>query len=216
MMNDATREALELYDELVDELMSCEFTRYMAENGTEFSLDFQMQGKHSMTIERRSPSREAVKAYLLTFRMFIQQHDAVSMACANAAFPKLVAEDETLSLFFREQVRDCAHHMNAYLDAVDPCAVTINGVTPTRRDIMDKIIYAAFAHANKSKRKTVQQWRGLPPAYDMYEDIFHGIIYTLLFYLRKLQFRVKEELHPETIDTMTLMRQKRLPKRRRV
>ncbi len=73
-MEEATKEALELFVDMARELADCGYVQWLNTNrGTTLHIGGERGG--SLTIQHTHPDREATKSLVLTFRFFIQKRD---------------------------------------------------------------------------------------------------------------------------------------------
>jgi hypothetical protein len=94
------------------------------------------------------PDGEAVDAFVLTLRFFIQDNESVSLARMRTLYDE-VAPPDLATRFHR-----ICKQLNNFLDQPTPLSVA-EGSQLTRRQVLDYFVYGDFAHANSEKRALV-------------------------------------------------------------
>jgi hypothetical protein len=76
-MRDETGQALALFVEKANRLLSGRFVQYIQEHGgPSYKISFE-RGKDT-EVEIKAPDQEAIDAFILTFRFFIQKNERIS------------------------------------------------------------------------------------------------------------------------------------------
>src|SRR2546423_484752 len=119
---------LRLYNERASELNDSSFLRDLrAGSGPIFHL-------HSgpfRAVREGGPSQEAMKAFLLTFRLFIQDRDGLSFRAIVSLFAKLPIGEH-----LKQEIAEIRDEVNGHLDGCSP--FVIDGETISRRELLDK------------------------------------------------------------------------------
>ena len=143
------REVLELYVETVDDLLASDFAAQLQK-----SVVIRMtwaNGRAATSVE--GPSRESVKATLLTLRFFCQDNEPTSLRNMAARLPGLAVDQVLKDNFLTSRT-----NFNRGLDG--PLAIPVQAVgANTRRELFKAFLYGAFAHANPRYRRLVKQWQ---------------------------------------------------------
>ena len=187
--------ALKLYNEKVEELLKGSFVKAVTSPNAGFSLagERQEDGSFSMRSAVRGPSKEAIKAFVLTFRFFIQDNDKISLRNIASLYKASNIDAEQKRNF--KSARDAINNM---LDLPNFINLNYNGITPTNREIMDVFIYGGLAHANSEKYKRYKEWMSFPPAAAMLQTCFNMILGHILHALAYI-----EQVNVTTIQQLT-------------
>jgi hypothetical protein len=150
---DKTR-ALKLFNEKAERLYNSRFVNFLKEKK---KLSFQISVKKGEKVEttRSLPDQDAVDAFVLTFRFFIQNNERCSFGNLNEVYQKLPFSEELKNKYF-----DTRKKINQYLDT--KTSINIYGETPTRRKLLDIFIYGGLAHVNPKKEKIYGKWKQSP------------------------------------------------------
>jgi hypothetical protein len=117
-------EALQLFNEKADKLLNSAFVRALASGKTEATISGHRQdnGSFEISSELRGPPPEAVEAFVLTFRFFVQDNETTSLR--NIA---------TMMSFFRDSILLAMPSINSL---IRPTVRTSHSITPRRRIAM--------------------------------------------------------------------------------
>lgn len=187
-------EALNLFNEKADKLFRLSFVKTMFETNTGVTLSWKARddGLYDEFHERRGPEEEAIDAFVLTFRYFIQDNEATSfrnMAVHYANAPIAVA--------LKDEFNEIRKQVNDFLDAQPDFHLEHDGKTYSRREIMDIFMYGGLSHAKSSKKKIYDEWMSIPPFKPIAENEFVYTISTILKaikWIRDLNIRALDEL----------------------
>ncbi len=176
--------AFRLFNEKVQELLELSFVKAVSDPQAGFSLSGKRQddGTFKMQSTVRGPSVEAVKAFVLTFRFFIQDNETTSLHNIAALYDSSNIDPQQRAYF-----QSARSEVNKMLDAPNFLNLNYDGVTPTNRQIMDVFVYGGLAHANPDKYKTYKDWMSFPPAAVMLQACFNMILGNILHALAYIQ-----------------------------
>jgi hypothetical protein len=141
------RQVLEYFIAAVEELRSSAFLKQIAE-GVHTRLEVHPDG--ATTVGKFGPDQEALKACLLTVRMFGQDNDAISFRRVSRVVTEIPVDQQLKAQF--EQSRT---NFNTYLDMVP--RVQIEGVN-TNRLIFETFLYGKYAHHSAQHVATLEKW----------------------------------------------------------
>jgi hypothetical protein len=149
-------------------------------------------GSFELTSERRGPSQEAIDAFVLTFRFFIQDNERSSFRNIAAVYDTSNIENELKDRF--ESAREA---VNKLLDSPNVLNINYNGVILVNREIMEVFIYGGLAHANNEKYKRYKEWMSFPPSAVLLQACFTivlGGILQAIVYISNINRQAIEEL----------------------
>jgi len=170
-------EALELFNEKADRLLNSAFVHALASVDTEATIRGRRleNGSFEISSGLRGPSSEAVDAFVLTFRFFIQDNETTSLRNVATIYDEIGDDDGFLSRF--NSARDA---INQFLDSPNLTNITFNNSTPTNRDVMMIFIYGGLAHANREKRQLFKAWMDFPLSNVLFNLCFRSVLAQVL------------------------------------
>ena len=175
---------LQLFNEKVRELLELSFVKAITEPNAGFSLSGERQedGSFKMRSTVRGPSIEAVKAFVLTIRFFIQDNETTSLRNIATLYDSSNIDPQQRAYF-----QSARTEVNKMLDSPNFFNLNYDGVTPTNRQVMDVFVYGGLAHANPEKYKTYKDWMSFPPAAVMLQACFNAILGNILHALAYIE-----------------------------
>lgn len=175
---------LRLFNEKVQELLELSFVKAVTDPQAGFSLSGKLQddGTFKMESTVRGPSVEAIKAFVLTFRFFIQDNETTSFRNIAALYDSSNIDSQQRAYF-----QSARSEVNKMLDAPNFLNLNYDGVTPTNRRVMDVFVYGGLAHANLEKYEIYKDWMSFPPAAAMLKTCFNMILGNILYALTYIQ-----------------------------
>ena len=149
--------AIRLFNEKAEKLARLSFIEKLAHPDAGVSIKFVNHegGGATVTQERRGPDEEAIDAFVLTFRYFIQDNEQTSFR--NMEQHYLAAPIDPA---LQKQFVDLRADINKYLDT--KLNINYNNEDLTRRRVMDVCVYGGFSHANEDKRRLFKTWMSDP------------------------------------------------------
>lgn len=141
--------ALNLFNEKVDRLINSRFIKHIQEKGLKVSM--KVSAKDGVSISDTFPDQDAIDAFILTLRFFIQDNESSSLRNMNnlyneIAIPSSIKDDFSL-------VRD---KLNSELDK--KTSVNWGGKDITYRELLLTFFYGGLAHANPSRKRDFDAW----------------------------------------------------------
>jgi hypothetical protein len=220
-MRDETRNALKLFVEKADKLLSGGYVRYLQEHGgTSLGYHFtkEVEGEEikeggSFTIEYKHPDNDAIEAFVLTFRFFIQQNERISFkSLADNAL-----NDPGLSQEWKDEFVKVRDSLNAYLDSNTFITERVVGVVKdrdtgedrhideshviTHRELMETFVYGGLAHANEEKMRVYKRWQGNPlGGFQFMQSVFDDVLMRVLSHIRYVAWLCEQELTGQKIQ----------------
>ena len=176
------REVLEIFVESVDDLLTSNFLHQAKNDGV--STSFAWSNAGGLVAARTGPDREAVKAFLLTVRLFCQNNEPTSLYHMEPRVSGLAIDAKAKENFAKSRA-----HINAFLDGAPSVGFPAGSGAGTRREIFETFLYGVFAHANPKYRRQVATWERQP----IYNDL------QAHFDLILLDFAHACPIHPPTL-----------------
>ena len=163
--------AFRLFNEKAEKLARLSFIEKIAHPNSGVTISFKnlKEGGSTVTQERRGPDEEAIDAFVLTFRYFIQDNEQVSFR--NMEKHYLAAP---INPALQQEFVNLRKEINDYLD--EKVAVNYNNEDLTRRRIMDVFVYGGYSHANEEKRRLYKTWMNDPIVALFIENLFVTIL----------------------------------------
>ena len=162
--------SLKLYNEKADKLEKLSFSESLRKN-TGFRIEFKKGSP--LRYERFGPSQEAIDAFVLTVRFFIQDNE-------NSSFRNIANHYSNLSVSqkIKDDFNDYRGVINEYLDSKS--FYNINDKQPTQREIFEVFLWGGLAHANREKKIIFDDWASNNLIFSMFEDEFVTTLIKML------------------------------------
>jgi hypothetical protein len=141
--------AFRLFNEKADKLARLSFMDKMHHPDSGVSISFERtneKGGGFIKQERRGPEEEAIDAFVLTFRYFIQNNESTSLANMEKYYLEAPI-DPTL----QQQFVTLRKQVNEYLSGT--INITLNKESLTRDQLMRIFVYGGYSHATEEKRR---------------------------------------------------------------
>jgi hypothetical protein len=127
------------------------------------------ENSFNLTQERRGPPEEAIDAFVLTFRYFIQDNEVTSFRKMQQHYDEAPI-DPSLKQKFTQLRKEVNEHLDSETN------INSDGENLTPRKIMDTFVYGGLSHANEEKRRLWKAWMNNPFASTMYENEFAVVL----------------------------------------
>ncbi len=186
--------ALKLFNEKTEELLELSFIKTLSNPDTGFTISGKRRddGNYEMSSEIRGPSQEAIKAFVLTFRYFIQNNETISFKNVSEVYAAAKVDSG-----LKKQFNSARVAVNEMLDSPNFMNLTYNNIIPTNRQVMDTFIYGGLAHANPQKYQLYKEWMSYPPAAAIFQSCFNSILGHVLeaiIYISQVNEKAIQEL----------------------
>jgi hypothetical protein len=153
-LNQSDHDFIISFNDRVDKLSSGRFTSWSADRSSgkgDPLMKTRIELGKSISVELFVPDDEALDAFFLNYRFFVQKKDYCIW--------KLPGIYSKLS-----DCREEKKHFNDYLKTIDDylnsdSGFKDNGINWTNKQIMFCILYGSVAHENKDKKLIVDQWK---------------------------------------------------------
>jgi len=192
-MEQGTWLALTQLVEHANKLTQYGFTQHAIEAGLGFHAARDAEG--GWEIEFALPDDKERDATLLTFRRFLLRREAYSFHNFER-----IASDTGLTMGFRNGLIRIRQSFLAYLSG-HPSQIEVGffeeGVAPTRGEILDTVLNAAFFHTDESpKRGRYQNWCRDDIRASILHQAFTRIVVTVLELIEQAAVLARNELAP--------------------
>lgn len=170
-MSKNTIVVLEKFNRKVEKLNSFSFSNH-GEFQASIKFRASTKGKVGGRIEATEirPAEEAIDAFLLTLRFFIQNNEDISFKnIANIYQSELPSGSEIL-----RDLIGIRKELNNYLD--EKSFLTIYGENPTNRRILEVFLYGNSAHGKDEKEITYNRWKKDGIIHSFAHTIFLGVV----------------------------------------
>ena len=170
---------LKLFNEKANHLLNTRFVQYILSKG---KISFQIEAKkgEAVKIKKEVPNQDAIEAFILTFRYFIQNNEQCSFGNLSKTYERQFVPEEIRKEYLRVRKQ-----LNDYLDAPSSSIkIETDGETPTRRRILDIFIYGGLAHANPKKKEIFDKWMRNPIMGPLLKFCFVSILIKVLEVIR--------------------------------
>jgi hypothetical protein len=168
---EAALHAPRLFNEKADKLESLRFTQYII---TQRQIGLTVSYRDGqLSVETRWPAREAIDAFLLTYRFFVQDNEPTSlrrMAATYESLPQLAAHSAS--------VAGMRANLNASLDQL--ASFLYKGRDVTRREVYEVFLWGGLAHANREKKSLYDEWATEPGIFAFLQLVFVSVVVEVL------------------------------------
>ena len=188
-MNRADIARLKLFNEKAKRLLGSRFVEYILRKKR---VSFEVRAKRGEKVETSTtlPDQDAIDAFVLTFRYFVQNNERCSFGNLAKTYSK-----PSIPMEIKKEYSEARKRLNDYLDS--PASLKFGDEPLTKRRVLDVFVYGGLAHANPKKKEVFDKWMENPIVRGFFEVEFVSI---LIFALRIIQYvaglnsRVIEEL----------------------
>jgi hypothetical protein len=184
---------LRLFNEKTDKLGNISFFHTLLAYGGGFSIGFENlgNGNYQITQERTGPLEEAIDAFVLTFRFFIQNNETTSFYNLSKLYENAPVND-----MLKKQFKIVRKNINKYLDSNSDIPITINDELLTHRKIMETMIFGGLSHANPEKKKNYDFWMATPLKTIVINDFVFalGTVYKAILAIKEINLKALKEL----------------------
>lgn len=174
MHEDAIR-SLKLFIGKVERLQSLSLVRTLVEKGSRLSFSWTAESG-ALTLAAAGPEAEQIDAFVLTMRLFMQDNDQISLRNMAQLYEGLPVSAELKNYFAMHRA-----NLNQSLEA--RCMLSVNGDHPTRREVLDTVLYGQLSHLTPAHRQRYLAWVQPPMAGSIIDFEFVGV---LVLFLRTL------------------------------
>lgn len=167
-------EGLRLFNEKADKLFRLSFVKTVFETNTGVTISGKLtdEGNWQVTSSRKGPNEEAIDAFVLTFRYFIQDNEKSSLRNLSKYY-----EIAPIDAEYKKQFKKIRKEINDFLDKPADILFKFNNQKLTRRKILDTFIYGGLSHSNdKGKKALYDSWMQIPPFKVFIENEFVYIL----------------------------------------
>jgi hypothetical protein len=141
---------LELFNEKADKLESGRFMAGLRAN-REFGVSVSWTKGGPLVITRNGPDEDAIDAFVLTFRFFIQDNEKTSLRNIGKLYRSLPITQNK-----KDDVDKLRTQLNAFLDA--DSHIVFGDDILTNRTVLETFVYGGLAHANRRKKSVFDEW----------------------------------------------------------
>jgi hypothetical protein len=164
--------SLKLFNEKAERLLNTRFVKHLEET-RKLSVNISAKKGQGVQVTRILPDQDAIDAFVLTFRFFIQDNETSSFRQISQTYDKLPISSE-----LKKNLVDWRKGLNDYLDK--NTSVAIQGKNLSNRELLDIFIYGGLAHANTQKKAIYDNWKKMGLVYQILEVEFCSVLETVL------------------------------------
>ena len=149
-MKNETRAVLEQFVDKAHKLRDFKFDEHAKSRGSGWQAT--RTENDDWVIDFAIPDVKEQDAFLLTFRMFVQPNESIS-------FPNIhgLLIDKELSSELQEGIKSARRAYFKYLNSYSDYTVELFDGHPTRREMLETVLYGGLAHGNDAE--TVQRYK---------------------------------------------------------
>lgn len=164
--------ALKLFNKKARRLLDSRFVSFLKEK-KKLSFQISLKKGEKAKTTRILPDQEAIDAFVLTFRFFIQDNERCSFGNLNEVYQKSPISQESKDKYFQARTI-----LNNYLDS--RTNITLYGENPAKRRLLDVFVYGNLAHSNPKLEEIYRRWTQSQFVYGFAEVHFCTILEFVL------------------------------------
>ena len=180
-----TKKVLVLFNEKVEDLRRSRYFQSILKESSGFNFAFESDDKWSLTI--KGPDDDAIKAFVLTFRYFIQDNER----CSINNIAKIYNDEPYIPNEIKTEFNNGRKVMKQFLDSFSILQINKEGIQ--FKKILDVFFYGGLAHANEQKKELFDKWMKIPVVKGTFVSEFHlilGNIYSFLSLVENLNNKI--------------------------
>ena len=180
-------ELLEYFNLNVEQLQDFHFWKnFPSTSGIKISFDY-TESETKIISKILGPDNEAISAFILKYRLFIQDKDGISLRNVEKLFLNLPIEFD-----YKERYKVLRQNINNILD--EESNVQIKKHRVTFREIHDMFIYGAWTHLkeNDKNRKNYLAIKDNKVIYPIFANDFNVTLIKIMNELVKIKFLNEE------------------------
>jgi len=156
-LNKSDHDFLSSFNDRVDKLSSGSFASWAADRSSGKGgplMKTRIELGKSISVELFVPDDEALDAFFLNYRFFVQKRDYCIWELEKTYDKLPNCREEKIN--FNNHLKTINDYLNSYSGFKD------NEINWTNKQIMFCILYGSVAHENKDKKLIVDQWKSEP------------------------------------------------------
>ena len=166
---------MELFVEKAHRVLNGPYVKSLNENGNRLTISGKLDEEPSISIEYITPDTNARDALMITFRMFLQNNDRISLE--NMA---KIDSDGDVTQDWKDHFVFARTFVNQYLAEIPDIDLRPEGTTLSARDVLDTFVYGEYAHTSKEKRDRYLKWKSEPVMFALISLAFDRVVSVVL------------------------------------
>jgi len=182
MLNKNDIESLRLFNTKFDELNdTCFYSSALAWSDSHGGLmNMTLDLGKSITVDVFDPDNDNLKSFIMTYKVLTEKVNPCSLVKIAAIYAKLPE-----NLLERGKFNGFRNDINSHLDS--DSGLFENGIHWKRRQIVDNMINAVYAHVDLSKKEDVNRWLAEPVIFELFKHQFIETLLTMFDLLFKIR-----------------------------
>jgi len=179
---------LRLFNEKTNKLRERSFTDHVFRKNSR--LQVTAKKGEPVKIESKEPDDESLEAFVLTYRLFFQNNDRISIFNISKIYDSIPVSDKIKNAF-----KSSRNTINQFLDS--DSMLGINYELFSNREILELIIYGGLAHTNEKYMEIYDRWMKDPllRSHLLFEfEYITGNMLKFIFFFSDLNRRAINEL----------------------
>jgi len=164
---------LQLFDEKAAKLERSTFAKHVQTSPIGFSV---IQRPGYVDVYVQGPDEEAVEAFVLTLRFFVQDNEPTSFRNMDSLYDELAIPQELI-----KQLHEGRTAINGFLDRTSH--MIVRGKEFSNREVLEVFLWGGLAHANPMKKKTFDAWAADNHLFPLMQMTFNDVLVELLQFI---------------------------------
>ena len=166
---------LRFFNEKGERLRDSAFMKRLVnqKSGWKFGIETLKDGSQIAHSSISGPDRDAIDAFVLTFRYFIQDNEGTSFRQMQKLYSSI-----PISLHLKNRFDDFKNELNAFLDSEMRPRCIYNKKPLTNREVMEVFIFGGLAHSTKVEK--YKEWMSIFPLNLVLPHEFNMILLKVL------------------------------------
>ena len=180
-------ELLKFFYQNVEQLQNFNFWKnFQSKSGFNITFDYK-ESETKINSVILGPNDEAISAFILKYRLFVQDKDDISLRNKDKHFSQLPIES-----VYKERFKEYRQKINDVLE--EESNVQIKKHRVTLREIHDMFIYGVWAHLNVNdlNRKRFLKIKDDKVIYPMFANDFNVTLIRIMNFLVQIRFLNEE------------------------
>jgi hypothetical protein len=174
-LSNEDKEIFELFNQKADQVINSSFIHEAKTKDIGFTLSGKVGNKPdewNWSYDVKGHDMDFINSVVLPIRFFIQDNERISLRNMYTLYTNLPLHDN-----YKITFNDIRNYLNEYLDEK---ARSFLDDQPTKRELLETIVYGELAHLNPEKVERLKNWKNDKMEWDLAFFEFQRVIHELI------------------------------------